>query len=340
MRRTLPLAALVALFVASPALAASHRVVRGDTLSEIAQRYGISLGSLRAANGISGDLIRVGQVLDIPNSGLPSGPASAARFVTVRRGDTLSHIALRHGTTVRALKQTNGLSGDLIRVGQRLRLPGASSTPTSPAQPISQGGGAQTVTVRSGDTLSHIAQRTGTTVNAIMQRNGLTSHLIHPGQELRVSGSAGSTSPAPAPVSSSRLARIQALNYTQADVEALARIIKGETPAHTPFSGQVAVGAVVLNRVFDSRWPNTIRGVIHQRKQFSAYNANVRQRLYFGPIPARAWRAARAALAGQDPSAGANHYFNPFLVRPSWAKRLTFIKQIGTTRTTAHAFYR
>lgn len=193
--------------------------------------------------------------------------------------------------------------------------------------------------VQKGDTLSHIALRHGTSVQTLMQANGLVDSLIHPGQRLALSGSSSSPAPA-APVSSGRLARIRALHATAADVEVLARIIKGETPAHTPFAGQVAVGAVVLNRVLDSRWPGSIRGVAHQRLQFSAYNANVRQRLYHGPIPAYAWRAARAALAGQDPTAGATHYYNPFLVRPAWAKQLRFIKQIGSTVTTAHVFYR
>ncbi|MCO5166391.1 MAG: cell wall hydrolase [Planctomycetes bacterium] len=128
-------------------------------------------------------------------------------------------------------------------------------------------------------------------------------------------------------------------NATAAEIEIMARIIKGEA-LQCSFEGKVAVGAVILNRVRDRRWPNTIRGVAHQPYQFSCYNANVRNRLYWGPVPQSCFDAARAALAGQDPSLGATHYFNPYLVRPSWARSLRFIKRIGTNRTNTHDFYR
>ncbi|MBX3468372.1 MAG: cell wall hydrolase [Planctomycetes bacterium] len=142
-----------------------------------------------------------------------------------------------------------------------------------------------------------------------------------------------STTAAATPTSSRRY------NATAAEVEIMARIIKGEA-LQCSFEGKVAVGAVILNRVRDRRWPNTIAGVAHQPYQFSCYNANVRSRLYWGPVPQVCFDAARAALAGQDPSLGATHYFNPYLVRPSWARTLRFIKRIGTNRTNTHDFYR
>ena len=134
-----------------------------------------------------------------------------------------------------------------------------------------------------------------------------------------------------------------AISANSAELEILARIVKGECPANVPWEGKVAVAAVVLNRVRSGRFPNSIRGVAHQRKQFSCYNANVRRRLYYGNIPDYAWRAARAALAGQDPSRGATFYFNPFIVNPSWKRSLTFVRRIGNRsapRKTTHDFYR
>lgn len=125
---------------------------------------------------------------------------------------------------------------------------------------------------------------------------------------------------------------------TAAEVEVLARIVKGEA-AQCSFEGKVAVAAVVLNRVRNSRWPNTIAGVAHQPYQFSCYNANVRNRLYWGPIPQSCWDAARAALDGQDPTYGSTYYFNPFLVKPSWASTLRFVRRIGSTAVDAHDFY-
>ena len=129
------------------------------------------------------------------------------------------------------------------------------------------------------------------------------------------------------------------ITASQADLEILARIVKGEA-ALCSFEGKVAVAAVVLNRVQARGFPGTIREVAHQPYQFSCYNANVRDRLYWGPIPQSCWDAARAALAGQDPGGGATYYFNPYLVKPSWARTMRFITRIGTNATNAHDFYR
>lgn len=128
------------------------------------------------------------------------------------------------------------------------------------------------------------------------------------------------------------------ISATQAELEILARIVKGEA-AQCSFEGKVAVAAVVLNRVRHSRWPNTIKGVAHQPYQFSCYNANVRNRLYWGPIPQSCWDAARAALNGQDPTSGSTYYFNPYLVKPSWARTLRFVRRIGTNAYDTHDFY-
>lgn len=126
---------------------------------------------------------------------------------------------------------------------------------------------------------------------------------------------------------------------SQAELEVLARIIKGEASVCT-FEGKVAVGAVVLNRVAAPGFPNTITGVAHQPWQFSCYNADVRDRLYWGPIPQDCWAAARAAVAGQDPSRGATFYFNPYLVRPYWASSMRFLVRIGQDSTDTHDFYK
>lgn len=126
---------------------------------------------------------------------------------------------------------------------------------------------------------------------------------------------------------------------SQAELEVLARIIKGEASVCT-FEGKVAVGAVVLNRVAAPGFPKTITGVAHQPWQFSCYNADVRDRLYWGPIPQSCWDAARAAIAGQDPSRGATFYFNPYLVRPYWAASMRFLVRIGQDSSDTHDFYK
>src|SRR5699024_10023994 len=95
---------------------------------------------------------------------------------TVKSGDTLSHIALKYGMSVSELKQLNNLKSDLIYVGQTLKVKGSTSTikpdskPTTPSKPTES-----TYTVKSGDTLSHIALKYGTSVSALKQLNNLKS---------------------------------------------------------------------------------------------------------------------------------------------------------------------
>ncbi len=105
-----------------------YMVRRGDTLSTIAARAGVPVARLRAANGLQGDLIRVGQKLQLPASAIlasaSSGQAATGREITyqVNRGDTLWHIANRYGTSVEKLRQSNRQAGDDLQVGQVLRI--------------------------------------------------------------------------------------------------------------------------------------------------------------------------------------------------------------------------
>ncbi len=148
-----------------------YRVQPGDSLWLIARKYGTTVEAIKSLNGLTSDLLDVGQVLRIPT-------AQSGGYVeyTVRPGDSLWLIARQYGTTPEAIKSLNGLTSDLIDVGQVLRIPTAQS------------GGAAEYTVRPGDTLWVIARRFGTTVEAIKNLNGLTSDLLSIGQVLRIPG--------------------------------------------------------------------------------------------------------------------------------------------------------
>ncbi len=158
----------------------TYRVRPGDTVGHIALRLGVSGASIISANALRTDgFIRDGQVLVIPGSQAPATaapapkPAQTGTAYTVRRGDTLSHIAVRTGTTVSALIAANHLpSNGFIRAGQTLSVPGSTApTVTAPAPAAPSPAASTGYTVRSGDTLSHIAVRTGTTLAAIRSAN-------------------------------------------------------------------------------------------------------------------------------------------------------------------------
>ena len=133
----------------------------------------------------------------------PAAWAAQASAHVVREGDTLGHIALRHGTTVTALVTANGIARPaLITVGQRIELPPAAvaPTPSGEASGSAAPAGAPTAVVREGDTLGHIAVRAGVSLGALYASSGLDGgDVIRPGQEVALPTSAGSPS---APVAS------------------------------------------------------------------------------------------------------------------------------------------
>lgn len=111
------------------------------------------------------------------------------------------------------------------------------------------------------------------------------------------------------------------------DVDLIARLINGEARGE-PYEGQVAVGAVILNRTTDSRFPSTIAGVIYQPGAFTAIvDGQINAK-----IEASSIRAARDAINGWDPSGGAVFYFNPATSTNKWIWSRTLIKIIGKHR--------
>ena len=111
------------------------------------------------------------------------------------------------------------------------------------------------------------------------------------------------------------------------DIDLLARLISAEARGE-PYEGQVAVGAVVLNRVKHPSFPNTISGVIYQHEAFTCiYDGQFEQ-----PVAESAYRAARDAMNGWDPSYGAIYYFNPSTATSAWIWSRPLIVTIGSHR--------
>lgn len=113
-------------------------------------------------------------------------------------------------------------------------------------------------------------------------------------------------------------------NYSTSDTWLLAKLIAAEARGET-YKGQVAVGAVVLNRVAHSSFPDSIAGVIYQTGAFDCVtdsNWNVAP-------DATSRRAAQDALNGWDPTGGAIYYYNPNTATNSWIRSRTVVAHIG-----------
>lgn len=115
--------------------------------------------------------------------------------------------------------------------------------------------------------------------------------------------------------------------YSGNDVNLLARIISAEARGE-PYAGQVAVGGVILNRIEHPSFPNTLAGVIYQPGAFSCVNDGGIN----AAVADSAYRAARDAINGWDPSGGAIYYFNPAKATSAWIWSRPVITVIGSHR--------
>lgn len=168
----------------------TYTVASGDSLYAIGMRYGVSVAQLKSWNKLSSDIIFPGQKLIVQSgsSTAPTGPTSsgkpnAAAQYTVKSGDTLYAISLKHNVSVSQLMQWNNLSSPLIFVGQKLVVSsGSSQTPVVPSASSNQ----KMHIVKSGDTLWGIAQQYHTTVSQLKQKNNLQTDIIYIGQRIAV----------------------------------------------------------------------------------------------------------------------------------------------------------
>ena len=120
-----------------------------------------------------------------------------------------------------------------------------------------------------------------------------------------------------------------ATTNTTSDTQLMARAINGEARGE-PYEGQVAVGAVILNRVKNSQFPNTISGVIYQSGAFTAVaDGQINKPISEGST---VYKAARDAINGWDPTGGCIYYFNPATATNKWIWSRPHVKTIGKHR--------
>lgn len=231
---------------------------------------------------------------------LTAGFAVAATTYTVQRGDSLYLLANKFGVAVSAIKSSNGLSGSTIYVGQKLTIPGATSS-------------GNRYTVVRGDSLYLIAQRFGVTVAAIKQANGLSSSTIYSGQVLSIPGAA------------SRQVVTVSRSMSRSDLNLMARAVYSEARGEV-YEGQVAVAAVILNRLKNPNFPKTIPGIIYEPGAFTAVDDG---QINLSPNDS-AYKAVQDALNGWDPTYGALYYWNPATATSKWVWSRPITVKIGS----------
>ena len=147
--------------------------------------------------------------------------------------------------------------------------------------------------------------KTKEAVKYFQRKNGLVADGIVGNKTLKALGMSVSSSSSSSGNTTS--------SYSEADIQLLTRLIYGEARGES-YVGQVAVGAVVLNRVKSASFPNTISGVIYQKYAFTAVSDG---QINLSPN-ATARKAAIDAMNGWDPSYGAIYYYNPKVATSSW----------------------
>jgi LysM repeat protein len=224
---------------------ASVTVQPGDTLSDIADRQGISLNQLMQANGITNpDMVVAGQKLVLPGSRRATAAAAPRELptapYTVKSGETISEIADRFGTSTERLIQLNGISNpNLVVAGTRLAIPGrpsSSAAPRSTAAPRN----AKEHVVRSGESLSTIADSYGLPVERLVAINKIDDpDLVVSGARLKLQ--------APPPVKATpkpatpKPAAAQAKPQTKPQAKPNPKPVATATAVATPVTTPVAV---------------------------------------------------------------------------------------------------
>ncbi|MGM0369541.1 MAG: cell wall hydrolase [Bacillota bacterium] len=261
-----------------------YEVQSGDTLFDLARKFNLNVNQLKEKNDLAQDeSIRVEDKLVIPDvdsSELDLEVGTSERISLYKSQDESEQYQLDSNQqyNVRIDSQNSGQNIDIDNL-QTLEY-----------------------YVSAGDNLYDLAREFKTSIQVLKKINDLGhSNVIRKGDKIKL------------PINN--LTEKEVIYHTISDqeFELLARLIHGEARGES-YIGQVAVGAVILNRMLSSYFPNDIRSVIYQSGQFSPVaNGQINLR------PNRtAYRAARSALQGQDPTRGARYFYNPQTAKDMW----------------------
>ncbi|HEY8803769.1 MAG TPA: LysM peptidoglycan-binding domain-containing protein [Clostridium sp.] len=230
---------------------------------------------------------------------------TTTKTYTVKSGDCLSLIAKKCGLSLNNLRKANNKWNDSIFPGQVLKVSVATSATVKPTTQTTCNS-LKTYTVKSGDSLSLIAKKCGLSLNNLRKANNKWNDSIFPGQVLKITATTTST----ATTSSTAVkAKPAAIRYTESGLNLLSRLITAEAGGES-YNAQVAVGAVVVNRVKSSYFPNSISAVINEHTNGSYQFSPVKNGSINRPAHANALKAALEALRGNDPTSNALFFYD------------------------------
>ena len=160
--------------IPSTNIPSTYTVKKGDNLYDIAKKYNTTVSELKTLNNLTTNNLSIGQILKIPSE---KNLIENNTYI-VQPGDTLYRIAMQNNTTVDAIKTLNNLTNNILKIGQKLLIPGIEviGIPTTDVN----------YSVKAGETLYSIAKKFNTTVDKIKQLNNLLTDNLSIGQNLKL----------------------------------------------------------------------------------------------------------------------------------------------------------
>ncbi|MFP4661650.1 MAG: LysM peptidoglycan-binding domain-containing protein [Halanaerobiales bacterium] len=273
----------------------------GDSLWLISNKFNITVEDILDINQLKGNSLYVGQLLYLGRSDTDN-----RKFIYfVQTGDTLSSIASNFDISTEEIRKLNTLKDGVLTVDQKLyiNIPDYSGINYDFVL---------NYIVEPGDNVKILSGKFGVSPWELRDYNNIRYNHIIPDRQLKI----------PFQVTDGSMK--QSMQITEEEMELLSRAVYSEARGE-PFEGQVAVAAVVLNRVRSSVFPDNIEEVIFQPWQFTA----VHDGQFWLEPDQTSLLAAEAALRGWDPSGGALYYYNPETAEDDWVFYRDVIIEIG-----------
>lgn len=259
----------------APSLSLIYVIQQGDTLSEIADEYEVSIEKIKNKNNIkNGKNIKMGDELVIPfDVSLKDSSKNNNDFYFNKYTPEKSELSFSVNTHYAA------------RINPGQQLPDVDDIPKDKIIKYNVG---------PGDTLYDLARDFSTTIGTILALNNKESSALRTGERIKI------------PIHNLTPHQVLNKRVSKQELDLLARAVYGESRGE-PYLGQVAVAAVIINRILSPKFPDTFAEVIYQQGQFSIVENG---QINLTPNQT-AYRAARDALKGKDPTNGALYFYNP-----------------------------